>query len=324
MNKTLFIIDVNQKVGNGHLSRSLKLIKILKKESKFYLLGEEKFFPKVNFKIFNVSLNKIKNYKGRLTKFNLIIVDSYRFRSQIMKFSKKISSKILLIDDFIKDYFGSNYLINQNPLIRKKDYKDFNKNKIFAGGKYTFIDLNFKRKKKINFKDIKIFVNCGLYDQKKQLFKILVFLNKLPKLFKFTCFVALSKKSVNFKKIKYLTNKNNRFYLIKNQSDYLKKLKSSNISICPLGVSVWERFQLGMPVFTFITDENQKIVFKRLQKNKNIFNFKYKEKKYKNIFLNQISNLNSLKKMSIKNEKIFFNNKSNLINVFKNIYKNKI
>jgi spore coat polysaccharide biosynthesis predicted glycosyltransferase SpsG len=321
MYKTLFFIDVDRGIGQGHLTRSLNLIKMIRSLSKFTLVGNKRFFSNINEEILNLNFKKIhKETKNKFSNYDLVIIDSYRYRKNLIILGKKYSDKILLIDDFIKNLYNANFIINQNPNIKKKDYIKYHQKKIFTGSNYTFVNHINSKNKKLNFKKIKFFINCGLYDQYRQLLKILFFLNKIRSNINFHCYIGLSKKSVSYKLIKNFTQKNDNFTIVNDHKDYQKKLRDSNISICSMGISVWERFQLGMPVFTFINDKNQKLVFERLEKNKNIYNFDYKKKYYKDSFLKEIKNIKKLHRMSLKNQALFKNNKRNIINLFRKIY----
>ena len=324
MIKTLLIIDVNKKIGSGHLNRCLNLINALEGLSEFEFLGEKKYFLKIKNKIYNTSLNDLDiDIFGEELKFDLVIVDSYRFRKKILNFAKKISKKTLLIDDFIDDYKNFNYVLNNNPGIFNLDYKNFKKDNLFTGNKFTLIDSKFKTIKKKVFNKINIFLNCGFYDQKNILIPIIRKIKKVQNLIKFNCYVGLSKNSKNYIKVKKLTKKYKFLKLIDNYKNYMRRIPKCNIAICPLGVSVWERILSGMIVFTFTTDKRQKLVFKRILKKKYVYNFNYKNKNFTNLFTKKISNEKQLRIMNNNNKSIFQNNKKNLRFIFKKIVDNE-
>lgn len=320
MIKTLLVIDVNKKIGSGHLNRCLNLVNSLKGLSEFEFVGEKKYFPKIKNKIYNTSLDEISiDIFDKELKFDLVIVDSYRFRKKILNFVKKISKKKLLIDDFISDYKNFNYILNNNPGISNLDYKNFKKDNLFTGNKFTLIDSKFKTIKKKVFNRLNIFLNCGLYDQKNILIPIIRKIKKVQNIIKFDCYIGLSKNSKNYIKVKKLTKKYKFLKLISNHKNYMRTIPKCNIAICPLGISVWERILSGMIVFTFTTDKRQKLVFKRILKKKYVYNFNFKNKNFTNLFKKKILNEKQLKIMNNKNRNIFQNNKKNLRFIFKKI-----
>ena len=148
--------------------------------------------------------------------------------------------------------------------------------------------------------------------KKKNLIKIINFLKILNDELNLNVFIALNKSAKQFTFIKNTISKYKNFKLISSKRKYLEALNLCNISITTLGVSVWERFYIGIPCMVFSKEKRENIILKKLIKNKAILKY-YINNNSKN--LNYFRNLSKfkkkLKKISNKNKKILEKNKVN-------------
>ena len=163
--KILFVTMAIETHGIGHLIRSLKLIKNLnKKNYHFYLAGlnrkYKKYFDKSLFKkiIFSDDYNPCNENSLKFIlsiKPDICIVDVPEPK---LKFEKKLYDKkikLFIYDNLTRKKIYSNYIINLNPKVSKKNYKNVNlKNncKLLLGINYFQFD-----KKKFLKKSIKKF-----------------------------------------------------------------------------------------------------------------------------------------------------------------------
>lgn len=309
MKKVLIISDFSQKVGIGHFNRCNILAKKLRILFKVNFISSNKIndtrtVEKIKyFYIKNITHFKKINEFIYKNKYNFLIIDTYKDKSKFIKNINFPNKNIFCFDDFCSNQITTN-LINQNPFFRKKDYVK-NKYKIYAGEKYTLIGENFK-KRNVSFKKLNFLISCGLFDQNNYLIKIINFLKILDNQINLKVFIALNKKANKFSFIKNMLLKYKNFKLISSKREYLQALNKCNISVTPIGVSVWERFYIGIPCMVFAKEKKEKIILKKLVENKAILKYYvYNNKKNLNYFkdLNKLKII--LKKISKKNKKIF-------------------
>ena len=312
MKKILIISDYGQTVGAGHYTRCNTLAKMLSLTCKINFISSNKIPDKKNkkrikyFYVKNIVNYKIINKFISKDKYSSIIVDTYKDISKLIKNINIPRKNIFCFDDFCTKKIKTN-LINHNPFFRKTDYIK-NKHKIFAGEKYTLIDKN-QRKGNISFNKLNFLISCGLYDQNNNLIKIINFLKKLNKNLDLKVYVALDKKSKHFSSVKNNIQKLINFNLIFSKKKYLQALNQCNISITPLGVSVWERFYVGIPCMIFVKEKKENIILKKLEKNNAVLKY-YINNDSKNFnYFKDINELKkNLKKISYKNKKLFSKN----------------
>ena len=120
---------------------------------------------------------------------------------------------------------------------------------------------------------INFLVSCGYFDQKNYLIKIIEFLKILNKKLDFNVYIALNKKANQFNFIKKKISKYKNFKLITSKRNYLVALNTCNISITTIGVSVWERFYIGIPCMVFSKEKRENIILEKLVKNKAVLKY---------------------------------------------------
>ena len=118
-------------------------------------------------------------------------------------------------------------------------------------------------------------------------------------------YIALNKKANQFNFIKKKISKYKNFKLITSKRNYLKALNTCNISITSIGVSVWERFYIGIPCMVFSKEKRENIILEKLVKNKAVLKY-YINNNLKN--LNYFSNLSKFKKILKKIATIYMKN----------------
>jgi len=324
----LIVTDSGKSVGNGHISRCRILAEELKSFFKLTIISDLNYLKKekgVNFlKTNNLNLTSKIKKKINLTKYHLIIIDSYRKLNLILKFMKQICANIFIFDDYLLLKNHKYNIINQNPFFTRDNYSNNKKRFIFAGKDFTLIDKKLF-KIKPSFKKLKILVTCGMYDQKNKLPKIVDFLILLSFIYKqkFNVTIYLNKNAKNIRVIKKKII-NYKFFKIKtDQKNYLKSISKSNLCISPLGVSVWERIYCGVPTMTFPIDRHQLRVFNNLVNKNYVLPF-YINNTNKNLelFKNELSLKKKLRNISFKGKELFSKkNKKKLVKKIADISK---
>jgi spore coat polysaccharide biosynthesis predicted glycosyltransferase SpsG len=147
----IFFIDYDENSGLGHLNRCLHFLKYFH-QSNITFVTKKRVNIKGIININNFFLSIIN--KNKL--YDIAVIDSYKISTALERKIKKISKILITIDDLINRKFYSDYVINYNPNVKVKQYK--NKlspiSKLLLGPNYNFILSHKKKRKKQNKKKI--------------------------------------------------------------------------------------------------------------------------------------------------------------------------
>ena len=266
--KDIVFLDFHSNSGLGHLNRCKYLIKYLNLRSVIFI-SEKKIYGK-GIKSINKTFNKFLDINKE--RFNIAIVDSYNITFEQEKRIKKISNKVITIDDLARRNFCCDVLINYNPEINHHKYnsKITQNTKLLLGINYNFI-LNFKKiKKKINNK-INVLVYFGTKNRSD--FLKTKILDKLIKNKKYINKVTiLSQYKFNHKHF------NINFKYTKNNNILLKEIKNSDVCILSSGIIIYEALSYKKIIFSQAISNNQLPHYRYLLKNKLIFSTRDLEK----------------------------------------------
>jgi spore coat polysaccharide biosynthesis predicted glycosyltransferase SpsG len=324
--KILFLTDVNKKIGIGHIMRSIrtakkidriknKLLLILKSKNK---INSGKLFDKIYY------INNFKNIYNLILIINpdLLIIDLPQHN---LKFEKKIYLKninFLVHDRFLRKKIYSNYLINLNPEIKKKDYKKklIKNTKLLLGPEYFPINSP-KYKKKISLKIKKVLIFLGGGENKLRLIKKIFDIIHKSKINKCDIFfISMDKIDILVKKkLKFMFNLN--LYFISNVKNIYKLIRQTDLSIITSGSIAFESCFFNVPMILISVAEDQVEMAKSWSKFKvGHYIGKSNNKNFELNLNGAIKNLFSFKKrfaMSQKQKKFFKlrkNYTSNFIN----------
>ena len=329
-NKILFLTDINKKIGTGHFMRSARMAKeFIKFKYKIYLISKTKKKndkTKLFKKIYHLpSYDKIFNLILKINP-HLLIID---LPKPDLKFEKKLSMKninFLIYDRLLRKKIHSNFLINLNPKITKKDYdKKLIKNtRLLLGPKYFPINSNIYQKKILDrIKNVLIFLGGGKnnYNLINQILSVIA-----KSKIKDCNIYFISMEKIDFhKKKNYRNNYNLKLNFINNTDDIYSFVRKSDLSIITSGSISFESCFFNVPMILISIAENQISIAKSWNKlklgcyagnpqNKN-FNTKL------NNYINNLYNFDERFKMSNKQKKIYNNTFSyipDLVSVRKN------
>jgi len=328
--KIVFLrVDFSRKkyLSFGHLFRIYKIIDLLPKNkfSFFIITKSNKFnskFLKPNIRFIKISNDKKNFYKNTFKKHNpdFLIVDLPYNEFNFKKISKN-KTKIIVIDDHLKNFSIADYYINPN-LLHNKDIKLIKqkqkkyKFKIFTGLNYFVNYHNYYGEKLFNVrkKIYNILINFGGSDPlnltNKLIKKIYLHNNYSNLNFHFLFGPGFPRK--NQKRIK----KKNFFYYQNLSQKMLDQLKfMCDLALTSGGNIMLENLKIGLPNLCIGTSPNEIKNIKILSKDN--FVYKITLKTVPNVLLN----INSLftfkyrKKINNKLKIIFKKNYfSSLIN----------
>ena len=291
--------------GWGNLFRILVLRENLIRnfKAKVYLVinGNEqvkKYLKSKKIQFISIKKNNQKIEKKKIKNIGLVdlaIIEMLNPTINIQKTYVKISKKLVILDDILKNNYISDVLISgQNTKIKPKRLL---KTKFFSGYKYFPFNRNFEnfinKKKTIeqNIKKISIFLGGSLY--KNYLLKIAEQL----KSFKNVNFIIGAELTTSFKLKILKINKNFRISHLPKNIPYL--LFSSDLVITGGGYTKIETACVGTPLIAIAVHNHQIPLLKEFDKKFNIDFLKLSEI---NILKKTIKNL-TLKKRIFQNNK---------------------
>ena len=260
----------SKKHGIGHLTRSLKLIKNLKKKDYFfYLVGlnkkYKKYFKRSLFKkiIFSDGYNPCnKNSLDSILsiKPDICILDVPEPK---LKFEKKLRDKkikFFAYDNFTRKKIYSNFIINLNPKVSKKNYKTvkFESNcKLLLGINYFQFDKKKNLQKKYQkVRSVTLFFGGGQ-----------IHLDLLKKVLKSISKTKLKNKNIFFVSKQKLENKIKtklkktfglRIYFFHNLDTLDGVLTKSDLAIVTAGTISFEASFNNVPMLLISLAKNQK------------------------------------------------------------------
>ena len=321
-----FRTNCNNKIGLGHLSRTVKIAEYFKKKGLnciFYVdqlknLGNFKIkFPifeiKRNYKFRDQARDAKEFLKNIKSSEGYIFLDDYRLGNTWKKIVKKSKFKLIYLSDKIEKEkiadFVVNYKINANEIEKRIKYNE--KTKYLLGTKYALIEdqkSNSKNKfAKFNIVlylggsgDLKILKNLAhaisAFFKRKRERKILIKVIVGPLMRNSDCLKSISKK-------------NNYIEVIRNEQNLIGIYKRSHLFIGSSGTSVYETNYANIPTVLFKYAKNQDDTIENLEKlghfihlkNKEIQNYKKVAELTYLIFRNykRIKNLTKLRKVKI-------------------------
>lgn len=316
-NKNFFFrINFDEKIGFGHLARSLKIADKLNHTSYFIVDRNRNynFINKINYNFnylynskftFNEIEDARKVYKIIKEKNNpILFIDDYRIGNKWLNFFKKKNIKLVVMDDLLDRKFNCNIYINYKldssaEHERKIDHL-INKNaKKILGPKFSIIDKNLKKK---NSKELNIMFNFGnSFDYKEisdQIKKLYINKNKIDKKINFILPIGYGAK--NYKKLLNFSRGKKQFKIILKKFGIVNYLNKTDLFFGSASNAIYEMSFLKTPSVFFICNKNQKYNIFDLEKFGHYFLLDIKDfssKKFFIFFKNCLENLNQIKKL---------------------------
>lgn len=267
-----FRLDYNSFVGTGHMFRCLSIASsIIKKGGDvcFVLSNDSSpsYIIQLGIPYHIVSNSRYNNWsiedeKEMLSLYNIttLIVDSYTVDKKMIS-SLHECCKLIYIDDYVRDDFDVDIIINYNIEVRPYHYSlDKNGRKVYTG--ISFFPLRDSLKplphKIIQNKVNNVLITTGGTDPLCCIDKILGALevNNYPSItFKIILGLFFEKNYVDCLKNKYFGYNNVEF--LEWGQDMRALYEETDIVISPGSTTVYEALSFGVPCLTFEFTENQ-------------------------------------------------------------------
>jgi UDP-2,4-diacetamido-2,4,6-trideoxy-beta-L-altropyranose hydrolase len=242
---TIFRVDFGEKVGLGHLKRSLVYAKNF--DDVVYISKSKTNLTPYRF----ITIKDEKEFFSYVKKLQPkeVVVDNYEFNLNHQKRFKTLFPhiKLSIFDDEYKEYICDE-IINHNLGATKARYKDAKKVKIIP----PLIRDEFKKEKKRRYKKEGIFISFGGVDTKGLTLKII---KALPNK-KLNIYVTSQNRHIKLLKL-YARRKNISLHV---DEDVAKGMVKSCFGIITPSVISYEALFMQLPFIAIKTATNQKEV----------------------------------------------------------------
>ena len=330
-----FRLDANQQIGNGHFYRCLNFTNHLPRHKfkVFFITAKingslKKILESNQIHLINLSLEsrktnnkniELQSLKKVITekKISTLFLDKFIIDSDYEEKLSCMVKNLIVIDDVLDKKRHCSIIIDFNNL------KEINtEDNIKSSLVQFFIDKRFFQRTSKNLEKIKtIMISFGSTDKYNVTEKLVKLLkSKLFDEFNFFVVVGMHNKRKTF--IQKECNGMKNFKYIFSTNNIEKYMLNSDICIGSLGISIYERFFIGLPSIIINTSNTQEKLHKKLcDKNliismgsaKNLSNIRFEKKMMQN--LNDLERIKNLKE-KIKSE-FAFNNSVNVLNELK-------
>lgn len=296
-----FRADASILIGSGHIIRCLTVAEALKKlghscificrnhEGNLIEFISEKGFSVVKLAVQqNSDFNAKSQYatwlgvteecdaeqtlgaiNGLNIRFDWLIVDHYALSKKWERLLRKVSSKVMIIDDLANREHDAELILDCGLVHKSQDYEFLNQRDAtyLLGPKYALLRPEFSRcckhmmPKSFNLKDkLKVLINLGGVDKDNITSQILnVFIeNKFTYIFDLTIVMGISApwKEEVIQRAQCLPNAQ----VLVNVSNMAELMVDHDLAIGAAGSTAWERCCLGLPSIMICMADNQKMI----------------------------------------------------------------
>jgi len=274
LKNVLFRLDVNKRLGMGHMSRCRDLSSKLKKyniDSYFLLKNNSdisKFNNELQERIFTFSnsslkseITKIRELNNKI-KFDCLILDLKKLpeKNFFKQLKKKI--KIIVIDNTEENSFLADLVIwpwANEQYVKKIGNQDLKK--FLIGTKFMQLGFTTKKISKNKIPN-SILISMGGSDKRNLTYKIVKSFKKSST--KFHLGIVIGDFFTDYKKIFQIIRNDDRFSIIKNQSGLLSIMSKYKIGIFSFGITVCEAFHSGLPSIVLSHSHENDIYAKKI------------------------------------------------------------
>ena len=259
MSNILILTEIGEKIGFGHFSRCSSIAQELGKEYKVLVLLNQKGnsdyqIRSSNYKVkFFDWLNEDISF---LKKDDFVIIDSYLAEQKHFNSLKKEGIKTLVLDDYYRLSYPTDYIINPNVSADSSMYYSTSA-KIFCGAEYVILREEFrgisnvKQKENIN----EIVITVGGSDYRNLLPR---FINKVIPLFpKFQFNILAASEDYKTYLDSLNKNRNTEIFGFLHAEEIKNLFVKSDIAVSASGQTLGELVITSTPFVAFAVDDDQ-------------------------------------------------------------------
>jgi UDP-2,4-diacetamido-2,4,6-trideoxy-beta-L-altropyranose hydrolase len=290
--RALFIVNSSGIIGSGHFSRCMNLALYMQKygweiiflstdllndHQKILVSKEIKYLivPKSDLESKETILRNlhIGFHNSEKEKFDWLIIDDYDIGPSIIKDAYKYCRKLLRIEDLHVAKWDCDLVVDMNYRSAQyiTDYlNDYQIEKILIGPQYALLDSRFELLHSqvianlINdSENVKVFLNFGSLDVSSLTLRMLRILIK--EFQELNVKIVIQRNNVDLLEIEEVVTKYLNRCKLYVSPDFLGEIMAScSISIGAGGISIWERFSVGLTGLVVSTASNQKVPMEQL------------------------------------------------------------
>lgn len=248
--------DGNIKIGLGHIMRTLVLAEELKNLFNIFYVCK---WSEENKK--GIEIIKNNGYKCIFDSENyeadLIIIDSYNVDENYFSKLRKLSRKLMYIDDLHSlKYYDVDILLNRAIGAESINYNAAKNCRILLGSRYMILRKEFRENNAIEIKENveNILITFGGSDPVNMTYKVLECFKNMNYNFKVVIGSSFSNENIkNIEKIKQLSSNIELFYNPKMS----KVFKMCDIAVTACGGTVYEIGSMAIPQIALAIADNQ-------------------------------------------------------------------
>ena len=322
MQKVFLKAHGNNKIGLGHLIRSLALAEMLSSQFETTFIYSEDLQEELVSEItstcseakshivFKNLLDEADHLKSLLTKNDIIVLDGYFFDTTYQKTIKSSGAKLVSIDDIHQTHFISDVIINHSGGFKRSDYSLENYTKLYTGLEYCLLRRAFRNAAKNKDWSLKkyneVLISFGGADPQNATLEVLNSTLKQNKNLNFN--VVLGSAYQHVEKIESLQKEGNlKIFRNLSSDEMLNLMKKCGLAITPPSTTAYEYLSTGGNIFLKVIASNQEQMFDYLIRE----NIAYDFDKF---------NTSSIEKNHLKQVDIFDGNQEQrILSIFKDL-----
>lgn len=287
--KILFRADGHNKMGLGHIVRSLALLKMLENNFDCFfavqdppknLLPQIKGYcdqiielPKTN----HLEKEAQKLCEGYLTGNEIVVLDGYHFGTKYQEIIKRRGCKIVCIDDIHDVHFLADVIINHAGGIQKEQYSAEDYTQFYLGFDYTLLREPFLEaaKNRLSPNDYSIpFICLGGADPENATLIILKQLEEMDTIEQ--CYVVIGGAYLHKKELEeFMICSRLKIVILENicASRMIEIMRTCSIAITSPSTIALEYLSIGGDLYLYPIAANQKFLFDFLTQKGIAFDF---------------------------------------------------
>ena len=289
----LFKVNSSNTIGSSHFVRTLNLALALKARGLqiYYVFNNLRHEHKLTLTRYDIDFMECSTYENnsfqdefisiekflnikKIANVDFFVVDDYSTNSKWDILAQNYCDSLIIIEDLHTEVRNGNCIIDMNYRPKKNvaNLTNVYKNrKLLIGPKYALLDYRYAdlRKKILKSKlnsDMRIFVHFGTLDNYSLTLRTVKLI--LTEFQNLNMNVVIQRENLDQSELKSLAFQYSNKLKLFIAPDFLGEIMAEcDISIGSGGISIWERFALGLVSITVSTASNQKLPLSQLHKS---------------------------------------------------------
>lgn len=282
--KVIFRADGGSEIGLGHITRSLALADMLKKDFRTIFLTSAPS-PEIQSKIKDIcediiilpetkNLNEEANYLAAefIERGDIVVLDGYNFTTEYQKIIKLKQTRVVCIDDIHAYHFIADIVINHSPGTEKERYSAESYTKFLLGADYALLRKPFIDAAEAGCKNKKgntVFISFGGFDKFNITEKVIEICLQVENLNELHVVVGLSHADIIMRKFNNIDKVKIHANLTAQQMCDL--MCRCTLAICPASTVVMEAAATGLKIISGFYVSNQESPYQNLARLKYVY-----------------------------------------------------